>query len=170
MEKENKADFQEKLETTYEKFIVSMVGSMYDILKLFQEEVGREKMIDILTEFSEDKGVDSIKKMQKSGDLNIGDFEDFKEYLLKELDSDNLKNTLSYKVEEVTENSFKYTVTECLWAKVFKEFGIKDVGYELLCRKDIVQAKEFHPNIELKREKTLMQGNDECDFKYVWED
>ncbi len=170
MKKENKADFQKKLETTYEKFIVSMVGSMYDILKLFQEEVGREKMIEILSEFSEEKGVDSIKKMQRTGDLNIEDFEDFKEYILDELDSDNLKNTLSYKVEEVTENSFKYTVTECLWAKVFKEFGIKDVGYELLCRKDIVQAKEFHPNIELKRKKTLMEGEDECDFKYVWED
>ncbi len=168
MEKENKANFQEKLETTYEKFIVSMVGSMFDILKLFQEEVGKEKMIEILSEFSEEKGIDSIKKMQNSGNLKIEDFEDFKEYLLEELDSENLKNTLTYKVEEVTDLSFKYTVTECLWSKVFKEFGIEDVGYELLCRKDIVQAKEYHPNIELRRKKTLMQGDDECDFEYVW--
>lgn len=57
MIKENTADFQEKLETTYKKFIVSMVASMYDILKLFEEEVGKEKMIEILSNFSEEKGI-----------------------------------------------------------------------------------------------------------------
>ena len=113
LERENEANFQEKLETTYEKFIVSMVGSMYDILKLFEEEVGKEKMIEILFEFSEEKGIDSIKKMQDSGNLNIENFDDFKEYLLDELDSDNLKNILSYKIKEVTDNNFKYTVSEC---------------------------------------------------------
>jgi hypothetical protein len=58
-------------------------------------------------------------------------------------------------------------VTECLWAKTFREADAADIGYRCICRADYVTAKAFNPKLELVRDKTLMQGHACCNHRYV---
>jgi len=38
------------------------------------------------------------------------------------------------------------------------------------CKPDFAAIKALHPSLRLERTKTLMQGDDCCDFKFIWED
>jgi hypothetical protein len=57
-------------------------------------------------------------------------------------------------------------VTECQYAKFFKELGEPELGFMLLCSADFdfdAEATQF----DLKRTQTIMQGADHCDFRYA---
>ncbi len=79
------------------------------------------------------------------------------------------KHVLTREIVEDTPHAFELKVTECLWAKTFREIGAGDIGYLLLCHTDYADCQGFNPRITLTRSKTLMQGDDCCDHRFVWE-
>ncbi len=76
-------------------------------------------------------------------------------------------NTWTMAIVEDTDRVFEMRFDECLWAKTFKEAKAEDLGFKLVCLGDFVTAEAFNPKIELVRDKTLMQGHDCCNHKYV---
>jgi hypothetical protein len=56
-------------------------------------------------------------------------------------------------------------VTDCVYARFFKELGEPELGFLLLCSADFDQVEEM-PSVELVRTQTIMQGADHCDFRY----
>ncbi len=78
------------------------------------------------------------------------------------------KHVLTREVVEDTPQAFELRVTECLWAKTFREMGAADIGYLLLCHTDYADCQGFSPRITLTRSKTLMQGDDCCNHRFVW--
>jgi hypothetical protein len=74
--------------------------------------------------------------------------------------------------EEVTSgpNSYCFNVYECLWATALRELGAGDLGLLFECNTDFEYAKAMNPKIQLKRSKTLMQGDSCCDFEFHWEE
>jgi len=63
-------------------------------------------------------------------------------------------------------------VTECLWAKIFreaKEPDAVDIGYAFGCYPEFVITQTFNPQFKLILTKTLMQGHDCCNQRTVWE-
>jgi hypothetical protein len=79
------------------------------------------------------------------------------------------KHVLTREIVEDTPQAFELRVTECLWAKTFREMGAADIGYVLLCHTDYADCQVFNPRITLTRSKTLMQGDDCCNHRFVWE-
>jgi len=79
------------------------------------------------------------------------------------------KHVLTREIVEDTPQAFELKVTECLWAKTFREMGAADIGYALLCHTDYADCLGFNPRITLTRSKTLMQGDDCCNHRFVWE-
>ena len=69
-----------------------------------------------------------------------------------------------------TENSRSCNTVGCLWADTWREWGAEDIGYLICCKPDFALIKAMHPNLRLERTKTLMQGDDCCDFKFIWEE
>ena len=69
-----------------------------------------------------------------------------------------------------TENSRSCNTVGCLWADTWREWGAEDIGYLIECKPDFDIFKAMHPNLRLERTKTLMQGDDCCDFKMIWEE
>ena len=55
-------------------------------------------------------------------------------------------------------------------ADVYSEWGAEDIGYLVECKGDFAACAAQHPNLRLERTKTLMEGDDCCDFKYIWEE
>lgn len=79
------------------------------------------------------------------------------------------KNILSVEIVEDLPQAMQVQVSECLWAKVFRELGAAEIGYSLICHRDYASCQGFNPRIKLVRTKTLMQGDDCCDHRFVWE-
>ena len=51
--------------------------------------------------------------------------------------------------------------------KTFREADASEIGSAGVCYQDDPMTKAFNPNIKLIRDKTLMQGQDCCHFKWV---
>lgn len=60
-------------------------------------------------------------------------------------------------------------VSECLWAKTFRGAEAGDLGNALVCDSDYAAAEGFNPKMRMIRSKTLMQGHDCCNHRYVLE-
>ena len=58
-----------------------------------------------------------------------------------------------------------YKVKRCEWADALKEFD-SEFCHAMLCYSDFEGAKNLNPNFVLTRKKTLMMGDDYCDFCY----
>ena len=63
-------------------------------------------------------------------------------------------------------SSYHYNVIRCKYAEMYKSMGLEELGFDLSCNRDFNLVKGFNKNIRLTRTKTLMQGDDHCNFKY----
>ena len=70
----------------------------------------------------------------------------------------------------VTENTRTCNTVACLWADTWREWGAEDIGYLVCYASDFATIPAQHPNLRLERTKTCMQGDDCCDFKFIWEE
>ena len=160
--------FKNKIDMTYGQFYRALFGMTIDVFCLLEEEVGREDALERLSELSGEKTKVSLRRSLK--DEEIDEFDDFIKVYKKQLDSDLFKNTLSYEIKEESDEVFKFDVNRCIRAEIFKEFDAQDIGYEVACQPDFEVLPVFSPNLRLKRTKTLMEGDDCCNFEYTWEE
>jgi hypothetical protein len=77
------------------------------------------------------------------------------------------RHALTIEVVEDKPQAFEVKITECLWAKTFREIGAADIGYLLFCNTDYAHCQGFNPQIILLRSKTLMQGDNCCNHRYI---
>jgi len=52
----------------------------------------------------------------------------------------------------------------------FREEDAADIGYATHYHVHYAAATAFNPKIRMYRTKTLMEGHDYCDHKWVWEE
>lgn len=71
---------------------------------------------------------------------------------------------------EDTDHAREIKVTECLWAKTLRELNPADIGYAAIYHGDYAYCQGFNPKIRMIRSKTLMQGDDCCNHRWVWEE
>jgi len=170
MTKEKTHKFQEKMqgEMTYEQYFQSLYMGTVELARAFEKAIGKEKAQEITKKAAEEAGVRGIKQLVSM--KPIESFEDFK-LMIKGTNASPLMShvlTVSYTDEEPKKLSCE--ITECLWAKIFKDVNAADLGYIICCNPDFATAKAYHPNIKLKRTKTLMQGDSCCDHTYYWKE
>jgi hypothetical protein len=79
------------------------------------------------------------------------------------------EHVLTEDIVEDTDKAIEVKITECLWAKTFREANASDIGYATICYPDYASAKASNPKLKMIRTKTLMQGNDCCNHRWVWE-
>jgi hypothetical protein len=79
------------------------------------------------------------------------------------------ENSTTYHALKRSDRVIELRVTQCLYADVFRQAAAADIGYIALCYPDEVLAETFAAKLKLYRTKTLMQGHDCCDHKYVYE-
>jgi hypothetical protein len=80
----------------------------------------------------------------------------------------NYQNTLTLEIVEDTPKAFELRVTECVWASVYRDAGLGGrVGYAALCNMDNTWPGAFNENFRMVRDKTLMEGDDHCNHRYL---
>jgi hypothetical protein len=77
------------------------------------------------------------------------------------------KDRLTWEIIRNDGDVFEMKISECIWAKTFREADASEIGYAGVCYGDYPMAKDFNPKLKLLRESTLMEGHDCCHFKWT---
>jgi hypothetical protein len=76
-------------------------------------------------------------------------------------------DALDYQVVKQSEDTVEIDVTGCRYAQFYKELGVPELGFLLVCSSDFPMAEGFGPDIKLTRTQTIMEGASHCDFRYT---
>jgi hypothetical protein len=150
--------FQKVFEFAYEDFI--------ELMQFLAGQVGKEKLLDMLKRGSDEYAQKEAQKYLKK--LPKNDFATFKAQY-KEKPNRFWEHVLTSVITEDTDRSIAKKITECLYAKIFRDAGAADIGYAYECYYDFPAAQAFNLKLKLIRTKTLMAGDDCCNPRYVWE-
>ena len=75
-------------------------------------------------------------------------------------------DALNYEVLKQAPDAFEVNVTECRYAKFYKEIGAPELGFLLTCSADFSMTEGLGTDVQLTRTQTIMQGASHCDFRY----
>ena len=155
------AEYPKKL--TYREFFMNRYQSLVSTCKFLVEELGREETIGLIKKLTERDLLKLGAKQAEKAEKN-----DLNSYVEMFRGEEGFKNTILKEIVEDTENAFELKVTKCIWAETFINLEAADIGFAHVCHGDYAWAEGFNPKIKLIRDKTLMQGHDHCNHRYVW--
>jgi len=150
--------FQEVFEFAFKEFIQTM--------ERFARQMGRDNLLEMIRKDSEEASRLSAKKTVER--LKNNDVATFKA-MYKEKPNRFEEHIQTIVTTEESDTVIAYRVTECLYAKTFRDAGAADVGYAWSCHGDFAWAQAYNPKFRLIRDKTLMNGDEYCNFRRVWE-
>jgi len=134
------------------------------ILKHLEKEIGKQELLELLKKASFADNVALGKRL--SGRIDsmhtfAGPFRN---------ENSGVGKTIVREVVEDSKHVFEMKITECLTEVVFREMDALDFGYACVCHADFGLPVGINPKLKLIRTKTLMQGHDCCNHRYVWGD
>ena len=147
--------------TWRERFEAEYAVHFIPYLRILEKEIGREKVIDSLKELAlhaAEEGAKAFIKARGKNDLSL-----FKYYSPT---TAGIKDVLTIEVVEDTDKAYGIKITECLWAKVFREADASDYGYATVCFGDVPFARFVNPQIDLDLKGTIMEGKSLCALRY----
>ncbi len=148
---------------THRQFIAVRYGEFIRLAKALEKEMGQEKFLDFLKEQTRSALLKAGQEQAKrSPDTSLQTY-------TKTFKAPIYDIALTKEIVEDTEKAFELKITECLWAATFLQAKAGEIGYAAVCYGDYAWAEGFNPKIKLVRDKTLMQGHDCCNHRYVWE-
>ena len=151
---------------------------IYEATHLMCREIQAPIVSALIERFSEEFGVEKTQALAKKiicKDAVLSG------KTLAEKYSGNSLNELLKIVEEVwakdgtleitnlalEKDCLKFDVTRCRYAEMYDRLGIKKLGSLLSCCRDFAFMDGFNPGLRLVRTKTIMDGDDICDFCYL---
>jgi len=132
------------------------------LIKTLQAELGAERANAIVRKALGDlyrKNGEKWWRTQGAGNLG--------EKMASIFDRFAAGNALDYEVIKQTPDAFEFNVTECRYAKFYKEIGAPELGFLLTCDADFSMAEGFGSDVQLTRTQTIMQGASHCNFRYA---
>jgi hypothetical protein len=64
---------------------------------------------------------------------------------------------------------YRYNVTRCRYAEMYRDMGLGEIGHLLSCQRDGTFCEGYDTRLTLRRTQTLMQGATHCDFDYTFD-
>jgi hypothetical protein len=157
--------FDQELERTLTpRYLARAVNSgLFDMIRTLRRELGDPEAIRLLNLNSDEMGRERGRmQAERSPDTS---FESFVS-MFRQMASTG--ESLTAVVVEDSEEVFELKVTECLWEAVFREAGLAgEIGHAAVCNMDYTWPTTFNPDFKMERTKTLMQGDDCCNHRYL---
>jgi predicted ArsR family transcriptional regulator len=170
MSAEQPHKFDEPLQVTRLQYYKDAFAQAVAVIRDLEPVFGREKVHEAVRVASEKRACEGVAAMMASEGTNIQSLQDFKQDQLAMWENPRIKKTHTCSMTQDTSDQVEFTVTECIWAKVFQELGAPDIGSLMMCQTDFAVARLFNPHIRLVRTKTIMDGQSVCDFRYLWDE
>jgi hypothetical protein len=76
---------------------------------------------------------------------------------------------LETEVKEKSDTKYRFNVTRCKYAEMYREMGLGEIGHLLSCQRDGTFCEGYDKRLTLKRTQTIMQGATHCDFDYSYD-
>lgn len=161
-----KHKFLEIAELSYAQiFDFAFAGFFLPIVRNLEREWDKDEYIEVLKKAAEAAGKQSGQFMAKRfPKVSLAAYTE----VMRNPDP-FWQHALTAEIVEDREKSFEIRVTECLWAKTFREAQAGEIGYATICFQDYAMSQGFSPKLRMIRDKTLMQGHDYCNHRWVWE-
>ena len=145
---------------SYNEIFQMAIGRLYlPTVKAVAAEIGLDKLQKVLMEDIKKRVAEQVKNLPSH------ELPDFAQFFKNP--NPFTANTWTMEIVQDSDKVLEMRVSECLWAKTFREANAAELGFKLVCSGDYVTAEAFNPKIKLIRDKTLMQGHDCCNHKYV---
>jgi L-2-amino-thiazoline-4-carboxylic acid hydrolase len=139
--------------------------SQLELLRGVEKEMGSEKFVTLVKRIIDEDTEKGFAEFAKKAGRN-----DLAAFTGRFRQKGGLfDKTLTFEIVEDTPKAFEVKVTECLWAKTYRDANAADLGYLLSCYGDYASARGFNPKMRMIRTKTLMQGDAFCNHRYVIE-
>lgn len=135
--------------------------SQYYIAKSIEKINGREKNISMLKGFIDDV----TRKTNREGGLDKA--EDILFQSMRKV-PDRFLGSFDLTEFKLNDGTVGMKIKRCKVADALKDINDSEYSYALACHYDFEICKCLNPNIELTRNKTLIQGHEFCDF--IWHD
>ena len=161
--------FDEKMGISYYEHYKAVSSSLVSLIRKLEGTLGKEKAHEIVSEWAERNAVEDLRRVMDEEEKPIESFEDVK-ILLRRWVADLDKNMETVTITEETSSKSLCIVKDCIYAKIFNDLGAQDLGYLLHCKHDFPATPVIHPMMKLRREKTVMEGHECCDFEYYWDE
>ena len=153
-------EFEQK--TTMLRQVSRQNNSYIDFIKTLQDELDEKELLSLLNTHSAKVGKRiGSRQAENSPDSKFRTFtETFR--------GPQRERYLTMEITEDTDKVFEIRATECIWAKVFRDAGLGgEIGHAAVCNMDYYWPPAFNPDFKMERSKTLMQGNDCCNHRYI---
>ena len=153
-------EFEEK--TNMLRQVSRQNNAFIEFIVTLQGELDEKELVRLLNINSEKVGKRvGTRQAANSPDKNFATFtETFR--------GPRMERPLTLEITEDTDKVFELRVTECIWAKVFRDAGLGgEVGHAAVCNMDYYWPPAFNEDFKMERAKTLMQGHDCCNHRYI---
>jgi hypothetical protein len=130
------------------------------VMKAMIQEMGKDRAMAILRPIIQSLARESGAQVAKL--LGGNSLEDF----ARSLSFWTREDALRIDVLEQSKTRYRFNVTRCRYAEMYKELGIPEFGVLLSCGRDSAMVEGFNPRIKFSRTRTIMEGADHCDFCY----
>jgi L-2-amino-thiazoline-4-carboxylic acid hydrolase-like protein len=77
--------------------------------------------------------------------------------------------SLEIDVKEKNDTRYRFNVTRCKYAEMYRDMGLGEIGHLLSCQRDGTFCEGYDKRLKLKRTQTIMQGASHCDFDYTFD-
>lgn len=137
------------------------------LMKRLSSVIGNDKFPALLSEASSKTASEAPMKVKPEPGW---DMENFTRYFLNELmPAPMYRAALNWDIVEKSSTALEFRFSQCLWASTFRAEDAAEIGYATVCYGDYAYTKAISPSIKLIRTKTLMQGDDCCNHRFVVE-
>ncbi len=159
---EHKFEVEFDQKTTMLQQVTGQNRSLIDFIKSLQSELEEEELVRLLKVYSADVGRRVGERQAKNSPNTT--FQTF----VSTFRPPRYEKALTMEITEDTDKVFQLRVTECVWAKVYRDAGLGGaIGHAAVCNMDYYWPPAFNPNFKMERTATLMQGDDHCNHRYL---
>lgn len=147
---------EKKRLTPYERFTVA-VQAQVPLVRVMEAELGKERAHDLVRKARDDAARAATQRRAQRQKIDIP-------LLLADFDAYAEGIEFEYDIVEQTEGLLRANVKRCDYANYMEKIGARDLGPLLACDADFAFAEGMGATLE--RTKTLMKGDDHCNFCY----
>ena len=128
------------------------------LVKAFAEELGSEKALAVLSGVIDRLAFENGRQLaERMGGNSLFHF-------ARGLEAWQAGGAYDLEVLELTERSYRFNVTRCSYAQMYRRLNLRELGLILSCQRDFKLVEGFNSALRLTRTRTLLEGAGCCDF------
>ena len=139
----------------------AILKHVYDTLKASHGvEVAKRAVADAVRSSSVEQATEFAAKV--GGKTSLGTFIERQELWTR-------GGALEREVIEESDTRYRFNVTRCKYAEMYRDMGLGEIGHLLSCQRDGTFCEGYDKHLKLERTQTIMQGATHCDFDYSYD-